>query len=119
MPQWLRPLLTRSIIEILEGRPVSVPEERRYLDLTTSSLPEAAGAFNVEGIGDVIIESRDGRGYLTLPNGLEYQAIPVADGQLYIPGLDVWIGFPATSQDSFSKLIWLSVFHVGNGRRLK
>jgi CubicO group peptidase (beta-lactamase class C family) len=119
MPQWLRPLLTRSLIEIVEGRPVNLPEQRLYLDLSASSLEEVPGTFSVEGIGEVIIDRREGRGYLMLASGLEYQAIPVGDGQLYIPGLDVWIGFPAGSHQPFSKLTWLSVFHVGSGDRVK
>jgi CubicO group peptidase (beta-lactamase class C family) len=118
MPQWLRPLLTRALIDIMEGRQAESTEPRTFAELTASSLDTLAGSYDVEGVGTVVIHARDGRGYIALEKGLEYQTIPVADGQLYVPGLDVWIGFPAGSAAPFQQMTWLSVFHVETGRRI-
>ena len=119
MPQWLRPLLTRALIDIMEGRRAESTGPRTFVELTAASLDSISGSYEVEGMGDVVIHARDGRGYISVESGLEYQTIPVADGQLYVPGLDVWIGFPAGSPGPFQHLTWLSVFHVGNGRRIR
>jgi hypothetical protein len=48
----------------------------------------------------------------------------------YVPGLDVWFGFPAASSngasaqphggtDRFARLGWLSIFAVAEGRRVR
>ena len=115
MPQWLRPLLTRTLIDVMEGRrpaPIAPPT---YAQLDTASASAAAGRYQVDRVGLVTLEARAGRLYVRIARGIEYPAVPVDDGQLYVPGLDVWIGFPADSE--FRRLTWLSIYEISQGAR--
>lgn len=119
MPQWLRPLLSRALIAILDGRspePVAAP---RYAKLP-ESLSRGAGRYRVDRVGMVDVTVRDGRAFIRIERGIEYPAFSVGDGQLYVPGLDVWIGFSpdaAVAESPFRQLTWSSIFVVGNGVR--
>ena len=115
MPQWLRPLLTRALIDVMEGRSPAPIASPTYAQLDTTSASAAAGRYRVDRVGLVTLEARAGRLYLRIARGIEYPAIPVADGPLYVPGLDVWIGFPADSE--FRRLTWLSIFDISQGVR--
>ena len=62
--------------------------------------------------------------------GLEYPTVPLGDGTRYVPGLDVWLGFPAAKASTEAaegvkgerradaRLEWLSIFTVADGRRV-
>lgn len=117
MPQWLRPLVMRALIDILDGRNPAPIGDRRYTPLDSVALHGAQGSYEVEGVGTVTIARRRNHALVKLHGGLEYPAYPVGDGQLYVPGLDVWLGFPRVMPEAFERLTWLSVFHVGEGRR--
>jgi CubicO group peptidase (beta-lactamase class C family) len=120
VPQWLRPLLTRALIEIMEGRdpaPIDLPA---YVDLTPDDIDAIVGQYLVRGIGTVTIEGLENRVHIRVEDGIEYPAFFVSDGQLYVPGLDVWIGFPAApAPEVFRHLSWLSIFHVAEGERIR
>ena len=119
MPQWLRPLLSRALIAILDGRAPDRFAVPRYADVTRS-LARGVGRYRVAGVGVVSVAVRDGRAFIRVERGIEYPAFPVGDGQLYVPGLDVWIGFPtdgAVAELPFTRLTWLSIFVVGDGVR--
>lgn len=118
MPQWLRPLLSRALIDMMSGRPPGAIESRSYLDLGDAGLDAAAGRYDVDGVGRLHIDVRDGRAFTRVGEGIEYPAFPVGDGQLYVPGRDVWIGFPRDVPVPFRQLEWLSIFHVAGGERL-
>ncbi len=119
MPQWLRPLLTRWLVEIMEGRsPPAAIEEPSYLPLDESNQDRLVGTYVVAGIGPVRIQRDGQRITLGVGDGLTYRAVPVADRQLYVPGLDVWIGFPAGVTPPYDRLRWLSIFHVADGVRI-
>jgi CubicO group peptidase (beta-lactamase class C family) len=122
MPQWLRPLLTRALIDIMEGRgPVPLPAQP-FAALPASDLAALAGTYRVDRVGMVTLAVRARRLFVRIGRGIEYPAFPVEDGQLYVPGLDVWIGFPAdsasdTTRRGFRRMSWLSIFEVSEGRR--
>jgi CubicO group peptidase (beta-lactamase class C family) len=118
IPQWLRPLLTRALIGTMEGRtpgPVDMPA---FANVRREDLRSIAGTFLVEGVGTARIAERDRQLYLRIEDGLEYPAYPVTDGQVYVPGLDLWIGFPV-ADTPFRRITWLSIFHVAEGRRIR
>ena len=117
MPQWLRPLLTRALIDIMEGRSPGRIDPPAYREIDAEHLGNFAGTYLVEGVGPVRIEARDKRAFIRAGKGIEYPAFFVGDGQLYVPGLDVWIGFPAGSPDPYRRLRWLSIFRVAEGER--
>ena len=124
MPQWLRPLLTRALIDVIEGRrpaPIAPPG---YAELPAGNLALLAGRYVVERVGLVTLDAREGRLFVRIGRGIEYPAFPVQDDQLYVPGLDVWIGFMPESvgaasgtPSAFRRLSWLSIFEVSEGQR--
>ena len=116
MPQWLRPLLTRALIAIMEGRPAPVIEEPRDLLITKEHIREFTGTYVVAGVGRVRISEDRDRVFVSIGNGIMYRAFFVEDRQLYIPGLDVWLAFPAGNAP-FTRIRWLSIFHAATGSR--
>lgn len=117
MPQWLRPLLTRALIEIMEGRTPPLIEEPRDVAISKENVREFVGTYDVAGVGRVRISRDEDRVYVSIGDGIVYRAFPVEDRQLYIPGLDVWVGFPARAAP-FAQIRWLSIFHASEGSRL-
>jgi CubicO group peptidase (beta-lactamase class C family) len=127
MPQWLRPWLTRALIDIVEGRAPEALETPSFLAVRGDDLPLAAGRFRVAGVGMVAITARGGQLYVRVNDQLEYRSFDVGDNVRYVPGLDVWFGFPAATStgasatrrgdERFSRLRWTSIFDVGDGVR--
>ena len=124
MPQWLRPLLTRALIDVLEGRNPARIEPPPFTELPARNLALLAGKYVVERVGLVTLDAREGRLFVRIERGLEYPAFLVEDHQLYVPGLDVWIGFPLArarassgTPGPFRRLSWLSIFEVSEGKR--
>ena len=129
MPQWLRPLLTRALIDVMEGRRPAPIVPPTYAALPARDGAAGAGRYVVDRVGVVTLEARAGRLFTRIGHGIEYPTVPVGDGQLYVPGLDVWIGFPLDAGSAasgsgsggapsgFRRLSWLSVFEVSEGRR--
>lgn len=116
MPQWLRPLLTRALIEIMEGRAAPVIEEPRDLLITRENIRQFTGTYDVANVGRVRISEDKDRVFLSIGNGILYRAFFVEDRQLYVPGLDVWLAFPAEGAP-FARVRWLSIFHAATGSR--
>ena len=125
MPQWLRPLLTRALIDVMEGRRPAPIAMKYYAQLSARDVVAIAGRYVVDRVGLVTLEARAGRLYARIGRGIEYPVFPVPDGQFYVPGLDVWIGFPldagrsapGNAANSFRHLSWLSIFEVSEGQR--
>ena len=117
MPQWMRPLVMRALIDILDGKPPPAIPRHRYTPLDSVALRSIPGTFRVDGVGAVSISRRGDHAVIRIDGGLDYPAYPLGDGQLYVPGLDVWVGFPAEGGAAFSSLTWLSIFHVAEGVR--
>lgn len=117
MPQWLRPLLTRALVDIVEGRrppSLAVPP---YREIRRTDYNAIVGVYDVARVGRVTLAREDGRMFVRIGRGIEYAAFNVSDGQLYVPGLDVWMGFPGGTGNRFDRLSWLSIFEVSDGRR--
>ncbi|HEX2078895.1 MAG TPA: hypothetical protein VHG08_14330 [Longimicrobium sp.] len=115
----LRPLLSRALIDIMEGRPPGPLEVPPFAGLDADALAAISGTFRVDGVGVVTLAARERRAYLRIGDGIEYPAFLPGDGQLYVPGLDVWLGFPAAPPAPFQRLTWLSIFHVAQGERAR
>ncbi len=129
MPQWLRPLLTRALIDVLEGRAPEPLRAPACTDVRGPDMARAAGRYGVPGVGAVTLTARAERLFVRVNDGLGYPTVRVGDGLRYVPGLDAWVGFsgPATSHvpstpsgsERFSRLHWLSIFAVSEGQRLR
>jgi CubicO group peptidase (beta-lactamase class C family) len=118
IPQWLRPMLTRALIEIVEGRPPPALDVPDYAAVGADDIGAITGVYSVDGVGAVTIGAAGRRASIRIDDGIEYPAFFLGDGQLYVPGLDVWVGFPSAPGRPFQRLTWLSVFHVAGGRRI-
>ena len=112
-------MLTRALIDIMEDRPPTAELPILFTDLNAADIESAAGRYAVDRVGTVTLAVRDKRLFARIDRGIEYPAIPVGDGQMYVPGLDVWIGFPGDARTSrrFERMSWLSIFLVSEGRR--
>jgi CubicO group peptidase (beta-lactamase class C family) len=129
MPQWLRPWLTRALIDIVEGRVSEALETPSFLAVKGDDLSVAAGRFRVTGVGTVRLTTRGGQLYVRVNDQLEYRSFDVGDNVRYVPGLDAWFGFPATTSNGasaarrgderFSRLRWTSIFAFGDGVRVR
>jgi CubicO group peptidase (beta-lactamase class C family) len=131
MPQWLRPMLTRALIDVMEGRAAGIGELPRYHDVRGADVARAAGRYRVPGVGRVALAARGGRLFVRVNDGLEYPSVRVGENLRYVPGLDVWFGFPEraspsrpaaparAADDRFSRLAWLSIFAVAEGDRAR
>jgi CubicO group peptidase (beta-lactamase class C family) len=117
MPKWMRPLLTRALIDVMEGRDPAPIDRPNYADLDVGAVDAITGTYNVTGIGTVTISAGDGRAWLRVGSGIEYPLYFVGQGELYVPDLDVRIGFRDTPADPLRHLDWLSVFQVTEGER--
>ena len=128
MPQWLRPWLTRALTDIVEGRSPEALENPAFVEVKGADLSRAAGRFRVSGVGTATLTARGRRLYVRVNDGLQYPSFDVGDNVRYVPGLDVWFGFPAAASKPptspahggdgrFSRLLWTSIFAVGDGLR--
>ena len=82
----------------------------------------------MDAVGRVTLTAGGDRLFVRVGEGLEYPTFPLADGTRYVPGLDVWFGFPAATASAGAaesvkgerradtRLHWLSIFTVANGR---
>jgi hypothetical protein len=130
MPPWLRPWLTRALIDIVDGRAPPPVESPSFEELKGADLSLAAGRFRVAGVGTVKLAARGNRLFVRVNDGLEYPSVDAGDHVRYVPGLDVWFGFEARdsmsrspgarrTDERFARLRWLSIFAVGEGVRLR
>ena len=106
--------------DILDGRSPAPITEPQHAALGPATLSRAVGRYRVARVGVVTVRVRDRRAYIRIDRGIEYPAFPVGDGELYVPGLDAWIGFalePAAADSPFRRLRWLSIFEVAEGPR--
>ena len=128
MLQWLRPWLTRALIDIIEGRSPEALETPTFVEVKGADLSRAAGRFRVSGVGTATLTARGRRLYVRVNDGLQYPSVDVGDNVRYVPGLDVWFGFPAAASKPptspahrgdgrFSRLRWTSIFAAGEGVR--
>lgn len=129
MPEWLRPLLTRALIDAMEGRVPAAVDVPSYHDVRGADVLHAAGRYRLPGVGQVTLTARGQRLFVRVNSGLVYPSVRVGENLRYVPGLDVWFGFPAASPsrttvqagggpDRFSRLGWLSIFAVAQGARV-
>ncbi len=119
LPQWMRPLLTRALIDVMEGRSPAPIHPPAYADLDPEDIDALVGTYAVEALGTVTLEARNGQASVQVASGVAYPAYPVGHGLLYVPGLDVWMGFRDTPAGPFRRLTWLSVFLVAEGERTR
>ncbi|HAV61341.1 MAG TPA: hypothetical protein DCY13_03145, partial [Verrucomicrobiales bacterium] len=115
-PMWLRPLLVIHLRDLLAGREPGAlePPARERIDVT--DWPQLAGDYDVEGIGHVQLNAREGRLLCRGPNGIAYRVFPVAPDVLVVPGLDAWLWFTPADGSRHGRLHWVRVVGEQTGR---
>ena len=104
----------------------------RLRDVRDGDLERASGRYRIPRVGTVAVAARAGRVYVRVNDGLEYPTFLLGEGLRYIPGLDAWLGFPAEAAAStpagsaakherseIQRMLWLSIFAVGEGQRVR
>ncbi len=117
IPQWLRPLLTRALMDIMEGRTPAAIQVPEYSPFGAGELDAIAGRYAVDGVGNLVITRNGRHAMVRIGEGIEYPAYRLSGSQFYVPGQDVWIGFTAGPSGPFEQLHWLSIFRVTTGTR--
>jgi hypothetical protein len=117
MPQWVRPLLTSALIDIMEGREYSPIKEPVVNLLDQNNLAQIVGTYAVDKLGSVKIFIRNSNPVLKLNDGMEYQMHLVDGKTFYIPGFYPWISFRSLKRDKFQNIYWNSTILQTAGKR--
>jgi hypothetical protein len=118
MPQWVRPLLTSAMIDIMNERNYSPIAELKTDVIDPSNLDAIAGTYNIKEIGKVQISIRDSKAILKVDDGMEYHMHLVDSSSFYIPGLDPWVSFDSLKNNKFQNIHWSSTTVQRSGKRI-
>lgn len=118
MPHWVRPQLTATLIDIMEGRKEQAITEPQAEKVTEKELQAITGTYTIETLDNIEIYLKDGNLYLKGQSGMEYQIFAVDDKTFYVPGLDLWISFRKKINNQFQSLLWQSSHVQLVGRRV-
>lgn len=110
---WLQPRIARSLIDAAEGRTIHAPVEPVLVRLEAATTADAAGRYDVVGIGIVTLDPRAGRRSIRVGTGIEYPLFRVSPTQWYAPGVDALVGLTPSGA-----LAWTDVFVDTTGARL-
>jgi len=117
MPQWVRPLFTSALIDIMEGNEYLPIKEPQVDLLDRNNLKQIVGTYNINKLGSVEISIRNSKAILKLNDGMEYQMHMVDGKTFYIPGFDPWISFSSLKEDKFQNIYWNSTILQTAGKR--
>jgi len=118
MPQWLRPLLTSTLIDILANKHSRSIVEPKKIPIDRNKLQQVAGTYELDHLGKIQITVSGTKVNLKLSNGMEYRMHLVDSTSFYIPGLDPWITFDSLTRDKFQKIYWSSTVLETKGKRV-
>ncbi len=110
-------LLTRALIDVLEGRaPARIGDREFGGPAPGESLAPVAGSYAVDGLGVVTIDVDGDQARLRIGNGSHHDCYG-ADG-FYLPDFDAAVGFSELERGRYQRLHWVSVFRMATGRQL-
>ena len=118
MPQWVRPLLTSALINIMQGESYTIINEPITAHLDRNNLEQVAGEYNIMGLGHAQITVRGSLVNLRVNNGMEYRMHLVDEKTFYVPGFDPWISFSQLKDNKFQTLHWSSTVLQATGSRI-
>ena len=118
MPQWVRPLLTSALIDIMTGRKYFPIVEPQADVLDRDNLKQVAGVYKIEELGSVQITVQGKKAILKLNGGMEYHMHLVDKKTFYIPGFDPWISFHSLNDGHFQNINWNSTTLQTTGKRI-
>jgi hypothetical protein len=118
MPQWVRPLLTSALIDIMNERSYLPIAKLKTDVINPGNLDAIAGMYNIKEIGKVQISIRDSKAILKVDDGMEYHMHLVDSSSFYIPGLDPWVSFDSLKNNKFQNIHWSSTTVQRSGKRI-
>lgn len=118
MPQWVRPLLTSALINIMTGRKYQPVTEPRADALDRSNLEQVSGTYKIDKLGSIRIMVQGSKVILIRNDGMEYRMHLVDQKTFYIPGWDPWISFDSLKDGHFQKINWNSTTLQTAGKRI-
>jgi CubicO group peptidase (beta-lactamase class C family) len=117
-PQWVRPLLTSGLVDIMEGTPSTSISKPEMGNIERDGLTKICGFYDVPTYGRIEIFLRENVPTLRAPSRMEYRMVQVDSGLFYIPGLDPWISFQTLKDNKFQELNWMSTVLQASGKRV-
>jgi CubicO group peptidase (beta-lactamase class C family) len=118
MPQWLRPLLTSALINIMSNKTFLPIKEPPADVIDRNNLQQVAGTYELRNLGRVQISVSESHVNLKLNDGMEYRMHLVDKNSFYIPGFDPWISFSSLNEGKFQRIYWSSTVLQTTGRRV-
>ncbi len=118
MPQWVRPLLTSALINIMNGTDYRTITEPKAEFIDRTKLEQITGIYKINHLGKVQISIRESKAVLKMNNGMEYAMHVVDSKTFYIPGFDPWISFHSLKKGRFQNINWNSTIFQTTGRRI-
>jgi CubicO group peptidase (beta-lactamase class C family) len=118
MPQWVRPLLTSALINIMNEAhylPITQPKADK---INRNNLDQIAGVYKTKEVGNVQILIRGTKTFLKVNDGMEYQMHLVDSKTFYVPGFDPWISFLLLKEGKFQNINWSSTTLQTTGKRI-
>lgn len=118
MPQWLRPLLTSALVDIMTNKTFLHFKEPKRSIIDRNHLTQVAGFYELEQLGKIKITVSGSIVNMKLNNGMEYWMHLVDKGSFYVPGFDPWISFGSLKGDKFQNIYWNSTVLQTEGKRV-
>jgi CubicO group peptidase (beta-lactamase class C family) len=118
MPQWLRPLLTSALVDIMTDKSSSSIKEPQRSIIDKNRLTQVAGIYELERFGKIKITVSGSIVNMKLNNGMKYRMHLVDKTSFYVPGFDPWISFSSLKDDRFQNIYWSSTVLQTKGKRV-
>jgi hypothetical protein len=113
----LPPLLTRALIDILDGKsPASVAAPDFQAPEPGGNVERMVGTFDVASVGRVTVTANGGNLFFQVDDGAQHRGFPA--GSYTIPDLYARVWFSEIEAGRYQKLHWLSLLGVAVGERL-
>ena len=118
MPQWVRPLFTSALINIMEGTEYLPIKEQEADVIDRNDLEQITGTYEIENVRKIQISVEGTAIILKENDGMEYRMHLVDKKTFYIPGFDPWISFSVLKENKFQNINWSSTVLSTKGKRI-
>ena len=118
IPQWVRPLMTSALINIMNRTEYLPINEPRADLIDRKNLDQIAGIYKMKKLGNIEISVRKSKAILKVNKGMEYHMHLVDSKTFYIPGFDPWISFDSLRNNKFQNIRWSSTNLQTTGKRI-
>lgn len=118
MPQWARPQLTASLLDIMEGHKAQAIAEPQADKIGEQQMQGMVGKYKIDKLGTVEIYLKDKTPYIKLPSYMEYRIIQTDAKTFYIPGIDIWASFQKRFNSVYENILWRNSHSQTVGERI-